>query len=221
MSQKVPLRSHVAKYGMYSKYKPAQEKSNNRQIVDLKLYRKRGINERGFVVVCQVSREMERKRRRKAQTVSNTSTWFQMLNLRGRSKAKKKSAAEMQEERDNMSPVMETEMDRLRRNTTEEEDGAEGRKSRDSGRSDGASPQKGGEESEEDARHQKGFSFLSGGGASAEEQEEETDVDEVPLSKQQKSVRWTDVCQGDDGGGVKEEVKKEERIKQQLFSGVC
>lgn len=216
MSQKVPLRSHVAKYGMYSKYKPAQEKSNNRQIVDLKLYRKRGINERGFVVVCQVSQEMERKRHAaKPKTVSNTSIWFQMLNLRGRSKAKKKSTAESQEERENMSPVMETEMDRLRRNT------AEGRKSRDSGRSDEASPQKGGGEREGDARHQKGFSFLPGSGASAEEQEEETDIDEIPLSKREKSVRWTDVCEGEDVGGVKEEVKKEERIKQQLFSGVC
>ncbi|XP_070840781.1 raftlin [Chaetodon trifascialis] len=142
---------------------------------------------------------------------------FKMLNLRGRSKAKKKSTAETQEERENMSPLMETEMDRLRRYTTEEEDGAEGRKSRDSGRSDGASPQRGGE----DAQHQKGFLFLPGSGASAEEQEEETNIDEIPLSKQEKSVRWTDVCQGDDGGGVKEEVKREERIKQQLFSGVC
>ncbi|XP_041812013.1 raftlin [Chelmon rostratus] len=140
---------------------------------------------------------------------------FKMLNLRGRSKAKKKSTAESQEERENMSPVMETEMDRLRRNT------AEGRKSRDSGRSDEASPQKGGGESEGDARHQKGFSFLPGSGASAEEQEEETDIDEIPLSKREKSVRWTDVCEGEDVGGVKEEVKKEERIKQQLFSGVC
>lgn len=40
MSQKVPLKSHVTKYGMYSKYKPTQEKSNNRHIFDLKLYRK-------------------------------------------------------------------------------------------------------------------------------------------------------------------------------------
>ncbi|XP_044026997.1 raftlin [Siniperca chuatsi] len=146
---------------------------------------------------------------------------FKMLNLRGRSKAKKKSTEDTQEERENKSPVMETEMDRLRRNTKkEEEEEEEGRKSRDSGRSEGASLQKGGEESEEDTRHQKGISFLSGSRASVEEQEEETNIDEILLSKQEKLVRWTDVCQRDDGG-VKEEVKTEERIKQQLFSGVC
>lgn len=141
-----------------------------------------------------------------------------MLNLRGRSKAKKKSTGGTQEERENMFPMMETEMSRLRRNTKEEEEQAEGRKSRDSGRSEGASLQKGGEGSKEDELHQKGL--LSGSRASIEEQEEETDVDEIPLSMQ-KSVRWTDVCRRDDGGGVKEEVKTEERIKQQLFSGVC
>ncbi|KAM6903172.1 raftlin [Lycodopsis pacificus] len=137
---------------------------------------------------------------------------FKMLNLRGRSKAKKKSTGETQEERENMSPLMETEMDRLRRTTREEEEEeAEGRKSRDSGRSEGASLQKGGEE---DARHQRGFSYLSGSRASVEE--EETDIDNIPP----QSERWTYVCQRDDGG-VKEELKTEERIKQQLFSGVC
>ncbi|XP_037649583.1 raftlin isoform X2 [Sebastes umbrosus] len=143
---------------------------------------------------------------------------FKMPNLRGRSKAKKKSGGETQEEMENRSPLMETEMDRLRRNTIEEEDeeAAEGRRRRDSGRSEGASPQEGGEEREEDARHQR--AFLSGSRASVEEQEEETDIDN--MSEQEKSVRWTDVCRGDDGR-VKEEVKTEERIKQQLFSGVC
>ncbi|XP_070703141.1 raftlin [Pempheris klunzingeri] len=145
---------------------------------------------------------------------------FKMLNLRGRSKTKKKSNGETQEEREDRSPVMETEMDRLGRNTKEEEEEAEGRKSRDSGRSEAASLQKGAEESEEDAQHQKGSSFLSESRASVEEQEEETDIDDVPASKQEKSVRWTAVCRRDDGG-VKEEVKTEERIKQQLFSGVC
>ncbi|XP_034401718.1 raftlin [Cyclopterus lumpus] len=141
---------------------------------------------------------------------------FKMLNLRGRSKTKKKSTGETQEERENMSPLMETEMDGLRRNTKEEEEEeeAEGRKSRDSGRS----LQKGGEELEEDARHQRGFFYLSGSRASVEE--EETDIDNIPLSEQEKSDSWTDVCQRDDGG-VKEELKTEERIKQQLFSGVC
>lgn len=168
-------------------------------------------------MVCQVSGEMERKIHcTKPKTVSNSSIWFQMLNLRGRSKAKKKSTGDMQDESENRSPVMETEMDRLRKNTEE----AEGRKSRDRGKSEGVSLQEGREESEEDARHQKDVSFLSGSKASVEEQEEETDIDEIPLSKQEKLVRWTDVCQRDDGG-VKEEVKTEERIKQQLFSGVC
>ncbi|TNN88160.1 Raftlin [Liparis tanakae] len=135
---------------------------------------------------------------------------FKKLNLRGRSKTKKKSTGEMQEERENMSPLIETEMERLRRNTKEEEEEEEeGRKSRDSGR----------EQLEEDARrHQRGFFYLSGSRASVEE--EETDIDNIPLSEQEKSERWTDVCQRDDGG-VKEELKMEERIKQQLFSGVC
>lgn len=115
---------------------------------------------------------------------------------------------------------METEMDRLRRNAKEKKEESERRKSWDSGRSERASPQKSGEESEEDAQHQRGFSLLSGSRIFAEDQEEETDIDKIPLSKLEKSVRWTDVCQKDDGR-VKEEVKTEERIKQQLFSGVC
>lgn len=115
---------------------------------------------------------------------------------------------------------METEMGRLRRNTKDEEEERERRKSWDSGRSERASPQKGDEESEEDAQHQRSFSLLSGSEISLEDQEEETDIDKIPLSNQEKSVRWTDVCQKDDGR-VKEEVKMEERIKHQLFSGVC
>lgn len=137
-----------------------------------------------------------------------------MLNLRGRSKAKKKSTGETEEERENRSPLMETEMDKLGRNTTEEEEEeeAEGRESRGSGRSDGASFQ---ERGEEDAGYQRGFSsLLSGSRASVEE----TDVDKIPLSECEESVRWTGVCQREE---VKEEVKTEERIKQQLFSGVC
>ncbi|XP_047461279.1 raftlin [Mugil cephalus] len=143
---------------------------------------------------------------------------FKMLSLRGRGKAKKNSAGETLEEKEDASPVTETEMDRLRRNKKGEEE-AEGRKSGDSGRSE--SLQRGGEEREEDARqHQTGFSFLSESRASVEDREEETDIDRMLLSAQEKSVRWTDFCQGDDGG-IKEEVKTEERIKQQLFSGVC
>lgn len=141
-----------------------------------------------------------------------------MLNLRGRSKAKKNSTGE--EEREDRSPVMEAEMDWLRRNTKEEEEEAEARKSRDGGRSERASPQEGGKEREEDARHQKGSLFLSASRVSVEDQEEETDIDKTTMSNQEESVRWTDACQRD-VGGVKEEVKTEERIKQQLFSGVC
>ncbi|KAG7245083.1 hypothetical protein INR49_023649 [Caranx melampygus] len=145
---------------------------------------------------------------------------FKMLSLRGRSKAKKNSPGE--EERENRSPVMEAEMDRLRRNTKdgEEEETAEVRKSGANGRSERASLQEGGEETEEDGRHQKGSLFLSGSSVSLEDQEEETDIDKILLSAQNKSVRWTDVCHRDDGA-VKEEVKTEERIKHQLFSGVC
>ena len=94
----------------------------------------------------------------------------------------------------------------------------------DGGRSDRASHREHGdeweEEEEEDEGHQRGSVFLSGSRFSVEDQEEETDIDLIPLSKQEKCVRWTDVCQRDDAG-VREEVKLEERIKQQLFSGVC
>lgn len=140
-----------------------------------------------------------------------------MLSLRGRSKAKKNSPGE--EERENRSPVMEAEMDRLRRNT-EEEERAEARRSGANGRSQRASLQEGTEEREEDGRHQKASLFLSGSSVSLEDQEEETDIDKMLLSAQEKSVRWTDVCHRDDGA-VKEEAKTEERIKHQLFSGVC
>jgi len=137
-----------------------------------------------------------------------------MLNLRGRSKAKKNSAGEALDEQENRSLVIEAEMDRLGNNTEEEED-AEERKSGDSGRSKRASLQRRGE----DALHQKSFSLLLERRASVEDQEVETDIDKILLSEQ-KSVRWTDFCQRDDGG-VKEEVRMEERIRQQLFSGVC
>lgn len=139
-----------------------------------------------------------------------------MPNLRGRSKSKKSFAEE--EERESRSPLMETEMDRLRRNAKEEE-GAQ-RKSWDSGRSERTSPHKGADQRDEDAQHQKGFLLLSGSRLSVDDQEEETDVDQIPLSKQEKFVTWTDACQTD-GCGIQVEVKTEERIKHQLFSGVC
>ncbi|XP_029023015.1 raftlin [Betta splendens] len=140
---------------------------------------------------------------------------FKMPNLRGRSKAKKDSIGE--EERESRSPLMETEMDRLRRGATEEAEEGERRRSWDSGRSEGASR----EEGEAEAPHQTGSSPPPPGSrASAEEREEETDIDRVPRSKREKAVRWTDVCQEDDAR-AKEEARMEERIKQQLFSGVC
>lgn len=132
-----------------------------------------------------------------------------MLHLKGRSKAKKPGT---QEEMENMSPLMETEMTRLSGNTEEEGEEAEGRKSVHRGSGQVARLR----ESKEDAWHQK--KLLSGSRESVEEQEEETDVDEFPL---RMSVRWTDVCQRDCGEGGKEEAKTEERIRQQLFSGVC
>lgn len=135
-----------------------------------------------------------------------------MLNLRGRGKPKKNPAGEALDEQEKISLVVETEMDRLRINTEEEEEN-DGRKNRDSG---SASLQRSGEE----ALHQKGFSFPLERRASVEHQEEESDIDRVPLSSQEKTVRWTDFCQKVDGG-VKEEMRTEERIKQQLFSGVC
>ncbi|XP_077405401.1 raftlin [Vanacampus margaritifer] len=138
---------------------------------------------------------------------------FKMLNLRGRHKTKKHSCGEMLEEAEDRSLVSETEMGKLRRI---KEDDVEGRRGWARGRTEGWS-----EEADEDA-HQRGLRFLSGSLASVEgeEDEEETDIDSVLTSKREKSVRWTDVCHRD-GGGIKEEVKPDERIKHQLFSGVC
>ncbi|TNM92710.1 hypothetical protein fugu_018112 [Takifugu bimaculatus] len=122
---------------------------------------------------------------------------FKMLYLKGRGKAKK-PAAGTQEELENMSPLMGTEMTRLSRDAGGEEEEAERR------------------ESKEDAWHQR--RLLSGSRESVEEPEEETDVDEFPL---RTSARWTDVCQREGRGGGREALKREERIRQQLFSGVC
>lgn len=109
-------------------------------------------------------------------------------------------------------------MDTLRRHFQEQEEEAEGRRSWDGRKAEGAfrflSPQS--DEEETDGEHQ---TFLSGSRFSVEEQEGETDVDSVLTSKPDKSVKWTRVCQRD-AGGVKDEVKTEEPIKQQLFSGV-
>ncbi|XP_028317817.1 raftlin [Gouania willdenowi] len=135
---------------------------------------------------------------------------FKRLNLRGRSKTKKSSAGETLEESENRLPLMETEMDRLGGNTTEDEE-AEVRDS------SGWSLQR---DAEHVPHHQRSFSLWVEGRGAGEEEEEETNIDIIPLSKQEKSVRWTDFCKMSDGG-VKNEVRMEERIKQQLFSGVC
>lgn len=132
-----------------------------------------------------------------------------MLYLKGRGKAKK-PAAGIQEELENMSPLMGTEMTRLSRHAGGQEEEAEG--------GEGGQLGKLRETKEEDAWHQRGL--LTGSGESVEEPEEETDVDELPL---QTSARWTDVCRRErgGGGGAGEAAKAEERIRQQLFSGVC
>ncbi|XP_077447098.1 raftlin isoform X1 [Stigmatopora argus] len=120
---------------------------------------------------------------------------FKMLNLRGRQKTKKHSFADMLEEGEDRSLVTETEMAKLRH--LKEDERTEGWR----------------QEAEKDTGERE-LSFHSGSLASIEE---ETDVDAMQTSK---SVRWTDVCQRD-CGGVRVEVKTDERIKQQLFSGVC
>lgn len=137
-----------------------------------------------------------------------------MLNLRGRSKAKKNSAEDERQIRH--SAVNEAEMDTLGRNTKHAEKEMEMRKSR----AERPQSQDGGKNRAADVTHQHGFLFLSGRRGSVEDQEEETDVDMIPLSRQEKTVRWTDVCQSIDGE-MMEKVKMEERIKHQLFSGVC
>lgn len=138
-----------------------------------------------------------------------------MLNLRGRSKAKKHSAGEALDEQENKSLVIETEMDRLRINEEEDEAVVEGRKRGHVGRSKIASLQKSGEDG-----HQKAFSLLLERRASVEHQEEETDVDAILAPRQEQVVKWMDFCPVDERG-LKEKVRVEERIKQQLFSGVC
>ncbi|XP_015229600.1 PREDICTED: uncharacterized protein LOC107084323 [Cyprinodon variegatus] len=140
---------------------------------------------------------------------------FKMLNLRGRSKAKKHSAGEALDEQENKSLVIETEMDRLRINEEEDEAVVEGRKRGHGGRSKIASLQKSGEDG-----HQKAFSLLLERRASVEHQEEETDVDAILAPRQEQVVKWMDFCPVDERG-LKEKVRVEERIKQQLFSGVC
>lgn len=131
-----------------------------------------------------------------------------MLSLRGRSKAKKKSA----QERDSMCPMMETEMRRLR-GSSEEEEYEEYEEEEEEGRSWGSGRSQA-TSSKENLWLQRGL-LLSGSGESFPEVEEEEEESEVKATSLQ---RWSDVCRG---GGVKAEPRTEERIKLQLFSGVC
>lgn len=59
---------------MYSKYKPAREKSNNRRTVRLKVYRKEASKREALLwfVRC-LERQKEKRHSTKRQTVSDTS----------------------------------------------------------------------------------------------------------------------------------------------------
>ncbi|KAM9823568.1 raftlin [Neosynchiropus ocellatus] len=132
---------------------------------------------------------------------------FKMLNLKGRTKARKSLTGETPEER-NQSLVME--MDRWRPNSTE----GNWIESWSSGRTE-----EGGEEAERDAQPEKSLLFLPGSRA-VEGQAVDADLDGILTFRQDLSVRWTDVCHRD-AEGNDAEVKRKERIRQQLFSGVC
>ncbi|CAL8297449.1 unnamed protein product [Lota lota] len=159
---------------------------------------------------------------------------FKMLNLRGRSKARKSYISETPEkERESASPVSESEVDELLRNTKEEEE-EEGElmveeEELKEEKSKGAGTWGGEEATMREAEHQT-YSSPSpplevGSVFDGNQEEESAEVDWVPMAKQEKSVRWTDVCQRADRG-LEEEMKREDRIKPQLseralFSGVC
>ncbi|XP_030202777.1 raftlin isoform X1 [Gadus morhua] len=158
---------------------------------------------------------------------------FKMLNLRGRSKARKSYSSETPEkERESASPVSESEVDELLGNTREEEDEEEEgglmveEEEREEKRCQGAGTWGGEEAIMKEAELQTDSSppLSEGGGVSDGNQEEEcAEVDWASTAKQEKSVRWTDVCQRADSG-LEEEMK--DRIKPQLseralFSGVC
>ena len=156
-----------------------------------------------------------------------------MLNLRGRSKARKSYSSETPEkERESASPVSESEVDELLGNTREEEDEEEEgglmveEEEREEKRCQGAGTWGGEEAIMKEAELQTDSSPppSEGGSVSDGNQEEEcAEVDWASTAKQEKSVRWTDVCQRADSG-LEEEMK--DRIKPQLseralFSGVC
>ncbi|KAG7275218.1 hypothetical protein CRUP_013006, partial [Coryphaenoides rupestris] len=174
---------------------------------------------------------------------------FKMLNLRGRSKARRSYAGETPEkererERESASPVSESEVDELLRNTKEEEeevgeDEMEGEAERkEEENREGAADTWGGEEEEEEeeeeaitreAEHhtEPSLSLASpspmppseGGGVSdGNRVEEEEEEEESIMAEREESVRWTDVCRRADGG-VEEEMKRGEeemKIKPQL-----
>ncbi|XP_061886360.1 uncharacterized protein LOC133636384 [Entelurus aequoreus] len=124
---------------------------------------------------------------------------FKLLTRRGRHRTKKHASGEMLEEGEDRSLVLDTQMDTLRRAGDQQADGLRTWS---------------GEEGEGHADRDR--PFLSGSLPSLGEREEETDVDGGPAAR--KTVTWTDVCRG--GGGVRADVKME-RVRHQLFSGVC
>ncbi|KAM9737806.1 raftlin isoform 2-T2 [Menidia menidia] len=140
---------------------------------------------------------------------------FKVLSLRGRGKAKKNPAGEALDEHENRSLVVGAETDRLGNNTEEEEE--EGEEEEDAGerRGGGGGSSKRGSlrRGLEEAGLQKSLSpLLPQRGASAEDREAEAERTPPPGR--------TGFCRREEGGG-KEEVRMEERVRQQLFSGVC
>lgn len=58
------LKSHVTKSGMYSKYKPTQEQSNNRLIVTLKVYRKEASMKEALLWFVRCLERLKEKRKK-------------------------------------------------------------------------------------------------------------------------------------------------------------
>lgn len=91
MSQKVPLKSHVTKYGMYSKYKPPLEQSNNRLIVALKVYRKEASMKEALLWFVRCLERLKQERNKtERETVSNPSVWFLAAEPQGSRQGKEK-----------------------------------------------------------------------------------------------------------------------------------
>ncbi|CAL8372125.1 unnamed protein product [Boreogadus saida] len=156
---------------------------------------------------------------------------FKMLNLRGRSKARKSYSSETPEkERGERLPRLRERGGRAAgQHQREEEEGGlmVEEEEREEERCQGAGTWGGEEALMREAELQTDSSPpppSEGGSVSDGNQEEEcAEVDWASTAKQEKSVRWTDVCQRADSG-LEEEMK--DRIKPQLseralFSGVC